>query len=151
MRGIVAQKVGDLVFSISTRLNAIRSHSIHCHRRVFTTGTGISLPLLLSLSVPMRFAERARARRLKSARWCRADRNLSGISGTNRVRVPMREKNASMYFHYSPVYSQFILYLYLNLYIYRHNLCRNKCYIYAQRNDRSFPFFSPFHQSEPNN
>lgn len=61
----------------------------------------------------MRFAERAWARRLKSARRRRADRNLSVISGTNRVRVPMREKNASMYFHYSPVYSQFILYLYL--------------------------------------
>lgn len=60
----------------------------------------------------MRFAERAWARRLESTRRCRADHNLSGISGTNRVRVPMRE-NASMYFHYSPVYSQFILYLYL--------------------------------------
>lgn len=89
----------------------------------------------------MRFVERAWARRLESTRRCSADHNLSGISETNRVRVPMQE-NASMYFHYSPVYSQFILYLYL--YIYRHNLCRNKCYIYAQRNDRSFSFFHLF-------
>lgn len=88
---MVAQKVGDSVFCTRT-VNAIRSRWIFRHGR--------------------------KIGELWSTARRRVDRRVVApiiVAGNkrNESSTSTGATNASMYFHYSPVYSQFILYLYL--------------------------------------